>query len=660
MAETDSSLRNYGPAAPHGPNMTGEHKASINVHEMSENERDIFKALILPNDSYNSDGQYWADMGIFKRAAFVNKVDSAEAKKELTSIGRMMKADPLSPVSYYAKNMVLPGAGLLLEGYVLFSIGNIKPLLQKSFPSCWAKSDDQKEQGITPICDSQWIYAIDYLEIVGIIVGQILVGVIGDWIGRRWGLIQDATIMFIGLLMLTAAWGVNQNGWVICYAWSLFFYGIGVGGEYPMTATSGMENAVGSGKISTQEDRLHRGRKVVSAFLMQGWGQFFNQVFLILLLLIFHHGSGNPPYSQVSAQWTYRISFAIPAVGTLWLVYYRTYKMRAASKQLAVAKKKASVTGYDTKSLKLAFSHFGFRILATAGSWFANDVFFYGNKLFQDEFIKVLSPNNKSVVVGWLWNLCNVCVSLVGYYLASFLIDNKLYGRKWMMIIGFFVDFILFTVPAFDFDYYSSAGIHSFQAMYFLSSFFNQFGPNCVTFITAAEVYPTSVRATAHGLSAAAGKAGALLAAVLYNYIDTQTKFYFVPWWGLAGAFITWLWMPDTTGLDLKEQERRWAYIREGREHEYHGVAVHPKHLSVWERLRGVGKHYDPQLDYDQKLHELRGEWEEAQARKVDEDLNESEDTGFSDDIDRYFTRTAPNSVRNEKVPLESTGDASS
>lgn len=48
-------------------------------------------------------------------------------------------------------------------------------------------------------------------------------------IGRRWGLIQDAAIMFVGLLMLTAAWGLTQNGWVICYAWSLFFYSVGVG-----------------------------------------------------------------------------------------------------------------------------------------------------------------------------------------------------------------------------------------------------------------------------------------------------------------------------------------------------------------------------------------------------------------------------------------------
>lgn len=35
--------------------------------------------------------------------------------------------------------------------------------------------------------------------------------------------------MFIGLIMLTASWGVTMNGWVICYAWSLFFYSVGVG-----------------------------------------------------------------------------------------------------------------------------------------------------------------------------------------------------------------------------------------------------------------------------------------------------------------------------------------------------------------------------------------------------------------------------------------------
>lgn len=538
---------------------------------------------------------------------------------------------------------------LPVRSYVLFSIGNIKPLFQQVFSSCWKSHKT---------CDANWINAVEYLEIVGIIVGQVIVGFLGDWIGRRWGLIQDATIMLLGLVMLTAAWGIDLNGWVICYAWSLFVYGIGVGGEYPMTATSGMENAVGSGKISTKEDRLHRGRKVTSAFLMQGWGQFFNQVILIILLLCFHHGSGNPPYSAVSAQWTYRISFAIPAAGTLWLVYYRAYHMKAASKQLAAAKKNSSVTGYDRRSLYLTFKYFGFRILATAGAWFANDVFFYGNKLFQSEFIGVISPSNNSIMPTWLWNLVNVGASLAGYYMASFLIDNKLYGRKWMQMIGFLMCFVLFVVPAFHFKYYTtSEHVKEFQAMYFLSSFFNQFGPNSVTFLVAAEVFPTPIRATAHGLSAACGKSGALLASVLYNYIDTQTKFYVVPWFGLAGMVLTLLFLPDTTGLDLKEQERRWNFLRDGKEENYHGPAVHPKHLSLWERLRGVGKYYDAEADYKAKVEEYRAEWETAMAQKLSE-KTPGEDFAVDTDeslleghVHTYFHRTSP-----MFRPMEQTG----
>ena len=624
--------------------MSGQHPSMVNPQfQMNEDESRVFGRLLKPDDSYDADGIYWADMSWFKRARFVMRNDAIETKREAGNVWAMFKKDPLSPVSYYFRNMVLPGAGLGLEGYVLFSIGNLKPLFQAGFPACWGT---KKGQGLA--CSHTWLAAIEYMEIVGIICGQLLVGVIGDWLGRRWGLIQDATIMFLGLIMLVSMWGVTLNGWIICYVWSLFFYGVGVGGEYPMTATSGMENAVGSGKISTKEDRLHRGRKVTSAFLMQGWGQFFNQVLLILLLLIFHHGSGNPPYSKVAVQWTFRISFAIPAVGTLWLVYYRTFKMKSASKQLQLQKKKSNVTGYDSQSLKMTFSHFGGRMLATAGCWYMNDVFFYGNKLFQSEFIGTVTNHTNSIMPGWLYNLINVGVSLCGYYLASFLIDNKLYGRKHMQTLGFLMDFILFIIPAFNLKYYTSPEhIGEFQVMYFLSSFFNQFGPNAVTFIVAAEVYPTAVRATAHGFSAAWGKCGALTAAVMYNYIDTQMKFYVVPWFGLAGVFLSVVFLPDTTGLDLKEQERRWAFIRAGRGHEYHGVAVHPQHLSLWERFRGLGKQYDADLDYAQRIEEMRKEWEVLMQEKADEKAGHLDDADweeleheFSHDVQSYFKKT--------------------
>lgn len=31
--------------------------------------------------------------------------------------------------------------------------------------------------------------------------------------------------MLLGLILLVASWGINLQGWVIMYAWSLFIYG---------------------------------------------------------------------------------------------------------------------------------------------------------------------------------------------------------------------------------------------------------------------------------------------------------------------------------------------------------------------------------------------------------------------------------------------------
>lgn len=108
-------MATLGPHPPHGPDMDGTHPESelMNVHE-----KDAFDKLIRPDDSYTPEGVYWADLPFFKKVAFVGKTDSAEAARELRTIGRMIKEDPLSPVSFYFKNMVLPGAGLLLEGFV--------------------------------------------------------------------------------------------------------------------------------------------------------------------------------------------------------------------------------------------------------------------------------------------------------------------------------------------------------------------------------------------------------------------------------------------------------------------------------------------------------------------------------------------------------------
>jgi len=106
--------QDYGLAAPRGPDMTSAHDP---VHQMTENEKQIFDYLIKPDDSYDTHGVYWADMPLLKRIKFITAYDAGEAGRELRGIWQMAKRDPLEPVMYYLRNMVIPGAGLGLEGY---------------------------------------------------------------------------------------------------------------------------------------------------------------------------------------------------------------------------------------------------------------------------------------------------------------------------------------------------------------------------------------------------------------------------------------------------------------------------------------------------------------------------------------------------------------
>lgn len=108
-----SHIQDYGPAAPHGPDIDGHHNP---IHTLTENEKQIFDYLIKPDDLYDETGTYYQDLPLMRKVKFVLAQDAKETARESGNIWAMIKRDPLSPVGYYFRNMVLPGAGLGLEG----------------------------------------------------------------------------------------------------------------------------------------------------------------------------------------------------------------------------------------------------------------------------------------------------------------------------------------------------------------------------------------------------------------------------------------------------------------------------------------------------------------------------------------------------------------
>lgn len=84
--------------------------------------------------------------------------------------------------------------------------GNVKQIITAEYPLCFSKY-------VT--CDKTTTQVPDYMQIIGIVLGMITMGYIGDTIGRKWGSVMTVSIMSVGAILLTAINGVTEGGFVV-------------------------------------------------------------------------------------------------------------------------------------------------------------------------------------------------------------------------------------------------------------------------------------------------------------------------------------------------------------------------------------------------------------------------------------------------------------
>jgi PHS family inorganic phosphate transporter-like MFS transporter len=232
-------------------------------------------------------------------------------------------------------------------------------------------------------------------------------------------------------------------------------------------------------------------------------------------------------------------------------------------------------------------------LIGVAYSWFAVDVAFYGLGLNSATILtsqvltlagitKIHSQiNSPSGIYETLHNVSvgNLVVSvaglLPGYYATFFLID--VWGRKPIQFMGFSALTVLLAVlagvypgpnPALD----QESKTKAFFALYCLANFFTNFGANVTTFIIPGEIFPTRYRSTAHGIAAASGKLGAIVAQIIFFKVhksDTTLRVVLGIFAGIALTGIaSTLLLDETMDRSLEElsREQQRGFI--------HGVAL--------------------------------------------------------------------------------------
>lgn len=112
-------------------------------------------------------------------------------------------------------------------------------------------------------------------------------------------------------------------------------------------------------------------------------------------------------------------------------------------------------------------------------------------------------------------NLILICAGAIpGYWVTVATVDTL--GRKPIQLMGFVILTAVFIVIGFAFEPLKNSH-NGLLALYVIAQFFFNFGPNATTFIVPGECFPTRYRSTSHGVSAAAGKIGAIIAQCVFG-----------------------------------------------------------------------------------------------------------------------------------------------
>ncbi|MHB1712988.1 MAG: MFS transporter [Acidimicrobiales bacterium] len=422
------------------------------------------------------------------------------------------------------------GMGFFTDAYDLFIIGTVTAILTP----IWHLSTGE-------------LSLLNSISLISAVAGALVFGKLMDVLGRKAVYGIEVILLVVGALASAFA-----PSFGVLFAFRILV-GFGVGGDYATSAVITTEYA----------NRKNRGRLVGTVFAMQGFGLLAGPAVAAILL-----GSG------VSHALAWRLMLGLGAIPAASVVYLRR-KIRetprytlsiegdeattaetvrwATGETPVVSLNRATPAAARPLRARLTDKPFLLRLIGTAGSWFLLDVAFYGNSVSSPLILKALQPKatllDNILIAGAIFAV----FAVPGYWMAVWLMDKI--GRKRIQWQGFLIMAVAFAAIAFIPGLSKNAW--AFLILFGISYFFIEFGPNMTTFVIPGEVFPTSIRGIGDGISAAGGKTGAFLGALLVptllKSIHLSGVMGIMAAVSLIGVLLTLVAIPEPMGLGLED-----------------------------------------------------------------------------------------------------------
>ncbi|EER13488.1 inorganic phosphate transporter, putative [Perkinsus marinus ATCC 50983] len=433
------------------------------------------------------------------------------------------------------------GIGFFADAYDLFVIDLVLAMLSE------LNRDDPEGIGLN--VDTKG--AIAAATSVGAVVGMILFGIIGDRVGRRVSILVTGTVVAVGSIACACAQRSASFPLALQLCIFRFILGVGIGGEYPLSA------AMASERSST----AIRGRVTAGIFSMQGLGLVVASIVPLVLVV-----------ARVPLEVAWRVSLAF-AVLPIPMALYMRFKM---SESAAFENSKRAHSGAANcdrlKSILAILSSFLIPLLGTALSWLFMDITFYGTGEFKHAVASDIFPSGEGtqkIIDASIFAMIISFIALPGYICACLFIDRL--GRWTLQVLGFCMMAVFYLVMAICIQFNANAYLN--LVVFGVTFFWTNFGPNTTTFIIPSEIFPTQVKTTCHGFSAAMGKVGAIIGAysfpVLQSRIGLDGVMYVCTVVALLGLASTLIFLRRRVVDDAPDVSKELSMVN----HEMNGMA---------------------------------------------------------------------------------------
>ncbi|SCU93136.1 LADA_0G01530g1_1 [Lachancea dasiensis] len=436
----------------------------------------------------------------------------AELRKQRVSVSREKQLMNIFMI-------IAAGFALISDGYQ----NNVMSMLNKVFPVEYGK------EAYSATVSTR----VSNASLIGTILGQVCVGVACDYMGRKWAILVATTLLVGGSALCAASHGKTVNGmfWMLTVMRGVT--GFGIGAEYPCCSVSANEAA-------NEHSEKRRGgiMVLVTNLPLSLGGPFANIIFLIVYSIC---GKDHLP-----ALW--RTMFAL---GCLWPLSVFYFRWRTSTSTLYRKGQFKSRIPYWLIA-KYSWS----RLLGTCFVWFCYDFVAFSNGLFSATIIGLVIKDSSNIKTVAEWNLLLGIIAVPGVFVGAYLCDRI--GRKYTLMFGFggYLIFGLIIGCAWD-KIHKITGL--FIVFYGLMNGLANAGPGDMLGLTSSESFPTAIRGTCYGLSAAIGKVGAVVGVYCFNPIHQNLGirwvFIIAAICGLAGILATWVLIPHCREDDLMEQD---------------------------------------------------------------------------------------------------------